>query len=329
MAAATSELISFSSTGSAVMLIQPSASGALRWAMACSALTRVGWSGCGVGITGWMGAAAAAGSAGSAGRAMGVSKGLPGTGRGCCSVVSAAGVSSGFAKKSSAAVSTASGTMGRMVGLGAARSGSMPKVPPGPGMKGSMGSLPPSFTSVLSGPRSTSKGARGRDARTRTGVTAGAACGSGWGCAGWSGAPAGLSGACSSSWVTLWPQCSTPDIQSGRPRRKGSSASASSSYSSRSSVSSYSSAASCAACRSARRSARRAAPCSYTATPFACTPPDTSHSHCQTSAGVRSKMYRLTQSASTSMMKFAAGRPQSSRRLPPSTAPSAPPDSHA
>lgn len=64
-------------------------------------------------------------------------------------------------------------------------------------------------------------------------------------------------------------------------------------------------------------------------TPFACTPPDTSHSHCQTSAGVRSKMYRLTQSASTSMMKFAAGRPQSSSRLPPSTAPSAPPDSHA
>ena len=44
---------------------------------------------------------------------------------------------------------------------GAERRGFSPKVPPGPGMMGSMGSLPPSLTAAGSGPRSMSKGARG------------------------------------------------------------------------------------------------------------------------------------------------------------------------
>ena len=45
MAAATSELMSFSSTGSAVMLIQPSSSGAERIAITLSAITRTGTDG--------------------------------------------------------------------------------------------------------------------------------------------------------------------------------------------------------------------------------------------------------------------------------------------
>ena len=106
-----------------------------------------------------------------------------GSGAGCCSGSSAgaAGVTvgvtvgSGWAvKKSSAAVSTASGTMGVTVArMGARRSGSMPKVPPGPRMMGSMGSLPPSVTVVWSGPKSISKGARGRDFSTCTGAGSG------------------------------------------------------------------------------------------------------------------------------------------------------------
>ena len=46
-------------------------------------------------------------------------------------------------------------------------------------------------------------------------------------------------------------------------------------------------------------------------------------------AGVRTKMYRLAQAASAAMTRLAAGLPQSSRSVPPSTAPSAPPESHA
>ena len=55
----------------------------------------------------------------------------------------------------------------------------------------------------------------------------------------------------------------------------------------------------------------------------------TLQSHCQHSAGVTSKMYRLAQAASAAMTRLAAGLPQSSRSVPPSTAPSAPPESHA
>ena len=47
-------------------------------------------------------------------------------------------------------------------------------VPPGPRMTGSMGSLPPSFTWVWSGPRSMSKGARGPGALTWMGSNSGA-----------------------------------------------------------------------------------------------------------------------------------------------------------
>ena len=65
----------------------------------------------------------------------------------------------------------ACGTMGVTVArMGARRSGSIPKVPPGPRMIGSMGSLPPSVTVVWSGPRSMSKGARGRGFSTCTGA---------------------------------------------------------------------------------------------------------------------------------------------------------------
>ena len=78
------------------------------------------------------------------------------------------------AKKSSAAVSTASGTTGLTMARGGAFwSGSCPKVPPGPMMMGSMGSLPPSETEV-SGPRSISNAARGWLEVTLTGSKAGA-----------------------------------------------------------------------------------------------------------------------------------------------------------
>ena len=80
----------------------------------------------------------------------------------------------GAGKNPSPAVSTASGTMGVTVArMGARRSGSMPKVPPGPRMMGSIGSLPPSVTVVWSGPRSISKGARGRGFSTCTGAGSG------------------------------------------------------------------------------------------------------------------------------------------------------------
>ena len=308
------------------MLIQPSASGALRMATAFSALTCP----CAAGTAGWMAAVSgistasgADGSAGASGWIVGTTGVMTGV-----SKLSAAGWtgSAGFAKKSAASVSTASGTMGCGAGFRAGRSGSCPKVPPGPTMSGSIGSLPPSFTSVWSGPRSTSKAARGRGALTFTGVMTGV---SGSGCAtGWAGAGCGAapSSSASISSVTLWPQLRMPLSQSGRPRRKPVS-SGSSSASSSSEPSSGSSSASAA--RAAARSARRSALCCARAAPRARAPPNTAHSHCQTSAGVRSKMYRLTHSASTSMMRFAAGRPQSSSRLPPSTAPSAPPPSQA
>ena len=45
--------------------------------------------------------------------------------------------------------------------------------------------------------------------------------------------------------------------------------------------------------------------------------------------GVTSKMDRLTHSKSTTMMRFAAGRPHSKSSTPPSTKPIAPPESHA
>ena len=162
MAAATSELMSFSSIGSAVMLIQPSSSGAERNATAFSALTR--------GIAGWMGAASGCAgicgcTTGAAGWTMGVSKAGAGS----------SGCGTSLAKKSAAAVTTGSATMGGGVGLGAGRSGSCPKVPPGPTISGSMGSLPPSERAVWSGPRSTSKAARGWATLTRTGVMGGAA----------------------------------------------------------------------------------------------------------------------------------------------------------
>ena len=295
-------------------------------AAAFSALTRAG----AVGTAGWMGAAGISGVMAAAG-ASGGTVGITGV-----SKLSAAGCTgcAAFAKKSDASVSTASATMGCGAGPGAGRSGFCPKVPPGPTMSGSMGSLPPSFTSVWSGPRSTSKEARGRDTRTCTGVMAGAA-GSGW-ASGWPEVSAGGSGcgaasgsSASISSVTLWPQCRMPFSQSGTPiwnaGPAGSSSGSSSSYSS----SASSSSSSASAARAAARSARRSALCRARAAPFACTPPNAAHSHCQTSAGVRSKMYRLTQSASTAMIRFAAGLPQSSSRLPPSSAPSAPPPSHA
>ena len=89
------------------------------------------------------------------------------------------GCTASLVKKSAAAVTTGSATMGGGVGLDAGRSGSCPKVPPGPTISGSMGSLPPSERAVWSGPRSTSKAARGWATLTRTGVMGGAA-GSGW-----------------------------------------------------------------------------------------------------------------------------------------------------
>ena len=51
---------------------------------------------------------------------------------------------------------------------------------------------------------------------------------------------------------------------------------------------------------------------------------------CAAFGGVHAKSAALArQSASTAMIRFAAGLPQSSSRLPPSSAPSAPPPSHA
>ena len=171
MAAATSVFRSFSSTGSLVMLIQPSSSGSLRMATAFSALTRTGTTGSSVvgrvgvwntGISGCTGSAApAAGASGAAGGTVGFTTGA------------GAGDPAG-AKKSSAAVSTASGTTGLTMARGGAFwSGSCPKVPPGPMMMGSMGSLPPSETEV-SGPRSISNAARGWLEVTLTGSKAGA-----------------------------------------------------------------------------------------------------------------------------------------------------------
>ena len=211
--------MSFSSTGSLVMLIQPSSSGVPRMATAFSALTRAG----AAGTAGWMGTAGISGVTAAAGLS-GWAVGIAGVMTGVSKLSAAAGCTgcAAFAKKSDASVSTASCTMGCGAGLGAGRSGFCPKVPPGPTMSGSMGSLPPSFTSVWSGPRSTSKEARGRDTRTCTGVMAGAAA---------SGSSASISS------VTLWPQWRMPFSQSGTPMRKAgvsisSSASSSSRYSS-------------------------------------------------------------------------------------------------
>ena len=295
------------------MLIQPSSSGAERNATAFSALTR--------GTAGWMGAASGGCgicgcTTGAAGWTMEVSKAGAGAG--------SSGWGASLAKKSAAAVTTGSATMGGGVGLGAGRSGSCPKVPPGPTISGSMGSLPPSERAVWSGPRSTSKAARGRATLTRTGVMGGVA-GSGW--AGAAGAASVSAASASISCVTLCPQRSTPDIQSGTPRCSPAGSSSSSSGSS--SVSSYSSSISRSACRMAARSARRAALCSAKAEPRARRPPVTAHSQTQTSAGVISKMYRLPHNKSTIIMRFAAGRPHSKSSTPPSTKPIAPPESHA
>ena len=154
--------MSFSSTGSLVMLIQPSSSGAERIAITLSAITRTGTDGSSVvgrvGVRKTLSGPSASGCSAASG-----CTGMPGvtTGAGASGATVCTG-SSGFAKKSSAAVSTASGTTGFTMARGAAlRRGSCPKVPPGPTMKGSMGSLPPSTTGVLSGPRSMSKEARG------------------------------------------------------------------------------------------------------------------------------------------------------------------------
>ena len=178
MAAATSVLMSFSSTGSLVMLIQPSSSGAERMAITLSAMTRTGTEGSSVvGRVGVWKAPPPSNAGASAGPSSTGWAGMPGvtTGAGA----SGAAGASGFAKKSSAAVSMASGTTGFTMGRGAGLwSGSCPKVPPGPTMKGSMGSLPPSTTGVLSGPRSMSNEARGWGVPTCTGVKAGASCGS-------------------------------------------------------------------------------------------------------------------------------------------------------
>ena len=221
------------------MLIQPSSSGVPRMATAFSALTRAG----AAGTAGWMGTAGISGVTAAAGLS-GWAVGIAGVMTGVSKLSATAGCTgcAAFAKKSDASVSTASCTMGCGAGLGAGRSGFCPKVPPGPTMSGSMGSLPPSFTSVWSGPRSTSKEARGRDTRTCTGVMAGAA-GSGW-ASGWPEVSAGGSGcgaasgsSASISSVTLWPQWRMPFSQSGTPMRKAgvsisSSASSSSRYSS-------------------------------------------------------------------------------------------------
>ncbi|CDC28966.1 unknown [Faecalibacterium sp. CAG:82] len=175
MAAATKVLRSFSSTGSEVILIQPSSSGAERNATAFSALTRCG----SAGRTG-MGSNSGSSTAGASAFRPGIAgvwvgAGAISAGATAMSPGSGAGPGSGLRKKSSAGVSTASGTTGLTMARGAAlRSGSMPNVPPGPRMTGSMGSLPPSFTWVWSGPRSMSKGARGPGALTWMGSNSGA-----------------------------------------------------------------------------------------------------------------------------------------------------------
>ena len=137
-------------------------------ATAFSALTRA------AGTAGWMGTGGISGDTGTGG--------VSGCIAGVTGVPGCTGGSGCFAKKSAASVTTGSCTMGWGAGFGAGRSGSCPKVPPGPTISGSMGSLPPAFTSEGSGPRSTSKGARGRDALTLTGVMTGEA-GSGCGAA--------------------------------------------------------------------------------------------------------------------------------------------------
>ena len=117
-AAATSVLMSFSSTGSLVMLIQPSSSGAERMAITLSAMTRTGTEGSSVvGRVGVWKAPLPSNAGASAGPSSTGWAGMPGvtTGAGA----SGAAGTSGFAKKSSAAVSMASGTTGFTMGRGA------------------------------------------------------------------------------------------------------------------------------------------------------------------------------------------------------------------